>query len=212
MRLNNSFDEVIEKKKHIMLLIMSFLVYILSAINPNSYLVWFLNTIPTLMLVSIVILTYKKFTFSTFVYFIIFIHVTILLIGAKYSYQLNPFFDKLTEIFDFSRNHYDRVGHFAQGLTPALMAKELLLRMGYMKRSKMFYFIIMCIALAISASYELFEFLFAKISNYPIEFVLAYQGDVWDTQWDMIMALSGALTGLIILGPLHDKYIKRMDK
>ncbi|MEA3422400.1 MAG: DUF2238 domain-containing protein [Bacillota bacterium] len=212
MRLNNSFDEVIEKKKHIMLLIMSFLIYIWSAINPNSYLVWFLNTIPTLMLVSIVILTYKKFTFSTFVYFIIFIHVTILLIGAKYSYQLNPFFDKLTEIFDFSRNHYDRVGHFAQGLTPALMAKELLLRMGYMKRSKMFYFIIMCIALAISASYELFEFLFAKISNYPIEFVLAYQGDVWDTQWDMIMALSGALTGLIILGPLHDKYIKRMDK
>ncbi len=212
MRSSNDFNYKTEKKKHIMLLKLCFLVYIWSAINPNSYLVWFLNSIPTLMLVSIVLLTYKKFTFSTFVYFMIFIHVTILLTGAKYSYQLNPLFDKFTEIFNFSRNHFDRVGHFAQGLTPALMAKELLLRMGYIKRSKMFYFIVMCIALAVSASYELLEFSFAMLSGYPIDFVLAYQGDVWDTQWDMIMALCGAGTALVVLGPLHDKYIKKMDK
>jgi len=207
-----NFNEKNEHKKHIILLGLSLLVYIWSGINPNSYLVWFLNSIPTLLLVSIVILTYKKFTFSTFVYFVIFVHVVILLIGAKYSYQGNPLFNKLMEIFDLSRNNFDRVGHFAQGFTPAVMSKELLLRKGYMKRSKMFYFVIMCISLAISAFYELLEFSFAKITGYPVSFVLAFQGDPWDTQWDMILAICGALTALIIFGSLHDKYINKMDK
>ena len=130
-----NFNEKNEQKKHIILFGLSLLVYIWSGINPNSRLVWFLNSIPTIMLFSIVVLTYRKFTFSTFVYFVIFVHITILLIGAKYSYQCNPLFDKLTEIFNFSRNHFDRVGHFAQGFTPAVIAKELLLRKGYMKRS-----------------------------------------------------------------------------
>lgn len=201
-----------EHQKHLILFGLSLLVYIWSGINPNSYLVWFLNSIPTIILFSIVLFTYKKFTFSTFVYFVIFVHITILLIGAKYSYQCNPLFDKLTEIFNFSRNHFDRVGHFAQGFTPAIMGKELLLRKGYIKRSKMFYFIIMCISLAISAFYELLEFSFAKITGYPVSFVLAFQGDQWDTQWDMILAICGALTALIIFGRLHDKYIQKTDK
>ena len=119
---------------------------------------------------------------------------------------------KLTEIFDLSRNHFDRLGHFFQGLTPALMAKEMLLRLGYLKRNKMFYFIIICISLAISAFYELLEFSFAKITNLPASFVLATQGDPWDTQWDMVMALCGAITALVVLGHLHNKYIKWMNK
>ncbi|MBN2259923.1 MAG: DUF2238 domain-containing protein [Clostridiales bacterium] len=205
------FYSISDKNKHLLLLLIAVGSYIWSGIHPTDRTVWFLDSIPAILFVIILLATYKKFTFSTFVYFMILIHILILLTGAKYMYQMNPLFDRLMNIFDLSRNHFDRVGHFAQGLIPALMAKELLLRLKYFKRSKMFYFIVFCIVLAISAFYELLEFSFAKVFNIPANIVLATQGDVWDTQWDMVMALLGAITSLAILAPIHDKYILKMS-
>ena len=188
-----------------------FIVLIWSAIKYYSFSTWLLEALPAIIMVLVLALTYKKFRFSNFVYFIVLLHTIVLLIGAKYTYQRNPLFDYFMERWDLSRNHFDRVGHYAQGFTPALMAKELLLRKGYLKRNKMLYFIVVCIVLAIAAAWELLEFAAARIGNVPGEQILSTQGDPWDTQWDMIMALLGAGTALVFFRRIHDKYIKKMS-
>lgn len=211
MRYDKLYDQKKEKDKHLFLLIMSICVYIWSAINPADYLIWFLDSLPAVIFALVMVLTYRHFTFTTLVYVMIFLHITILVIGAKYMYQLNPLFEYFKVLFNFSRNHFDRLGHFAQGLVPALMAKELLLRMGYLKRSKMFYFIVMCIVLAFSAVYELLEFSFTLFTDFPLDVIMAYQGDPYDSQWDMIMALIGGLVSLILLRPFHNRAIRRIS-
>ncbi len=196
------------KSSHKFMLFVFILVLIWSAINPFSYMTWAPLATPAIIFVLVMVLTYKKFEFSTFVYLVILAHTIILLIGAKYTYERNPLFDYLMEVFKWNRNHFDRVGHFAQGFTPALMAKELLLRKGYLEKSKMFYYIVFSIVLAISAAYELAEFAASKISGVPKEYVLSLQGDEWDTQKDMIMAIIGAATALTLFRRVHDKSIE----
>lgn len=204
--LNNDID-----KSHIVMLIISFIVLIWSVIKPHTYTSWFLEAIPAIIMILVLVITYKRFKFSKFVYFVVLIHVIVLLIGSKYTYQRNPLFNTFMEKFDLNRNYYDRVGHFMQGVTPALIAKEILWRKKYLKKSKMFYFIVICIVLAISASYELVEFAASRISGVPGSEVLSYQGDEWDTQWDMIMALMGGFTSLFVFGPIHDNSIEKME-
>lgn len=185
-----------------------FIVLIWSAIKPHSFITWLLEALPAVIMVLVLALTYKKFKFSNFVYFVVLIHTVILLVGAKYTYERNPLFDYFMERWNLSRNYYDRVGHYAQGFTPAIMAKELLLKKKYFKKGKMFYFILICIVLGIAAGWELIEFAAARLSNMPGEFVLSTQGDPWDTQWDMVMALLGAGTALIFFKNIHEKYGK----
>ena len=196
------------KASHKLMLLVFLTVFIWSAIEPFSYKTWLPLAVPTLIFGIPILLNYKKFKFSTFVYLVILIHAIIVLIGAKYTYTLNPLFDYLMRQFDLNRNYYDRLGHFAQGFTPALMAKEILLRKGYLKKSKMFYYIVLSIVLALSATFELAEFAVAKLSGMSKEFVLSSQGDKWDTQWDMIMALLGATTALTLFKKVHDKSMK----
>lgn len=203
-------DRKIDRSHKLMLLIF-FIVLIWSAIEPYSFLTWLLEALPAIIMVLVLALTYRRFKFSTFVYLVVLTHTIILLMGSKYTYERNPFFDYLMQNFDLNRNYFDRVGHFAQGFTPAVMAKELLLRKGYLKRSKMFYYIVISMVLAISAAYELVEFAASRISGVPGYIVLSYQGDEWDTQWDMIMALLGASIALTVFGKTHDKNINSLD-
>lgn len=212
MKLNKLFKEKHDEKVHCLMLGVFFIVLIWSAIKPLSFITWLLEALPAIIMVLVLALTYRKFKFSSFVYFIVLLHTIILLIGSKYTYERNPLFDMLMERFDWNRNYFDRVGHFAQGFTPALMAKELLLRRGYLKRTKFFYYIVFSIVLAVSAGYELLEFTAAKVSGVPGEAVLSYQGDEWDTQWDMVMALLGATTALTLFRHKSDKSIKEMQK
>lgn len=197
------------KTSHKLMLIVFLVVLIWSAIEPFSYMTWAPLAAPAVIFVVAMIFTYRKFQFSTFVYLVILLHTIILLVGAKYTYERNPLFDFFMQEFQWDRNHFDRLGHFAQGFTPALMAKELLLRKGYLEKSKMFYFIVFSIVLAISAAYELTEFAASVISGVPKSYVLSLQGDEWDTQKDMIMALIGATTALSLFRKIHDKSINK---
>ena len=161
------------EKSHKAMLLTFFIVLIWSAIRPFSFMTWLLEALPAIIMVLVLALIYKRYKFSTFVYAVVLVHTIILLIGSKYTYQRNPFFDYLMQRFDLDRNYFDRVGHFAQGFTPALIAKELFLREGYLKRSKMFYYIVISVALAVSAAYELLEFATSRLSGIPGYIILS---------------------------------------
>src|SRR6185436_14562110 len=143
--------------------------------------------------------TYKRFRFTDLLYVLIWIHAIILLVGGHYTYAEVPLFDWIRDTFGLSRNHYDRVGHFAQGFVPAIVAREVLLRKSPLKRGKLLTFIVVSICLAISASYELIEFGVSMATGSAGDAFLGTQGDIWDTQKDMLMALIGASTALLTL-------------
>lgn len=191
------------------LLAAGILFFIWSGFRPLDRSVWFLNSIMAILYAAVVLLTFRRFRFTDFVYVFILLHLMILLTGAKYSYQMNPLFDWLRPIFGFTRNHFDRVGHYFQGLVPALMAREYMMRRNDFNRGRFLDFIVVCVVLAVSAAYELLEFAFASLGGFPMEMIMAYQGDPFDSYWDMIMALTGALTSLILLRPLHNRAMKK---
>jgi putative membrane protein len=196
---------------HISMLIVFAFVLIWSYIDAYTLFTWFFEALPAMLIVGVLVATYKRFTFTTFVYSVVLVHMIVLLVGSKYTYERNPLFDYLMESMDLSRNHFDRVGHFFQGLMPAFMAKELLLRAGYLKRSKMFYLIVISMVLGFSAFYELLEFTALKVTGIPGSVILSYQGDEWDTQWDMTMALSGGIIALGVFGKAHDRWISKIE-
>jgi putative membrane protein len=199
-----------EKRKHLILLASSFLVLLWSSYKPYDFLSWVLLAIPPLVYILLLTLTYKKFRFTTLTYTMVFIHITILLIGAKYTYTYNPLFDVVKDVFNSNRNNYDRVGHLAQGFIPTFLVKEFILRKGYLQVSRFFYHIVYACILAFSAFYELLEFVACLIIGNP-GYIMGYQGDPWDTQWDMLMAITGATIALLIFGKLHDKMMKKLE-
>ncbi|MBI9011757.1 MAG: DUF2238 domain-containing protein [Clostridiales bacterium] len=201
-----------KKTKHKVLLLLSVLMIVWSSVNAIDYFAWFMLTLPSVILLLCLSLTYKKFQFTTFTYIIIFLHIVVLASGAKYRYAGNPLFLNLKEIFDLNRNYYDRIGHFMQGFAPMFMVKEFMLRRGYMKRSKFFYLIIIGFVLSISATWELSEFFAAMITGKPSSYILSSQGVLWDTQWDMILAIIGAVSALVIFGNFHDRQIEAMKE
>lgn len=198
-------------KIHSILLSISILIYVWSAINPLDMQSWFLLSIPAVALVIGLVYVYPKFQFSTFVYTIVCFHVIILLIGAKYTYTANPLFEWLGDVFNIERNQFDRVGHFMQGLTPSLMAKEVFIRKENMTRNKMFYYYILSVAMGVSAMYELLEYLATIITNIPGDVVLGLQGDYLDTHKDITMAFVGSLFAMAVLGKFHDRQIDKMN-
>lgn len=193
------------------LLLLFSLVFIWSAINPNDRLTWLLEVLPTVIALPILWSTYQKFPLTHLLYVLIFIHAIILLIGSHYTYAEVPFFNWLRDSFDLSRNHYDRLGHFAQGFVPAMIAREILLRKQVVKRSAWLFFIVCCICLSISAFYELIEWWVAIASGIAAEAFLGTQGDIWDTQWDMFTALIGAISAQIFLTRYHDQQLSELD-
>ena len=187
----------------------SFLIW--SAINPKYYLFWFLEVVPALIGVTILALIYPKFKFTNLVYIFVVLHSIILIVGGHYTYAENPFFNWIRDYFGLSRNYYDRLGHLAQGFFPAIILREFLLRKTKLERGKMLFFLVVCMVLALSASYELFEWL-AAITTSPGtgDAFLATQGDIWDTQWDMFLALIGAIISLLIFSKYHDKLLRKI--
>lgn len=194
------------------LLFLHFVLLIWSAINPKEYFTWFLEVLPAVLGVSILVFTFKKFRFTELVYILIFFHCVILIVGGHYTYAEVPFFDWVREVFDQSRNNYDKLGHFAQGFVPAMIARELLIRKEVVLNKSWMPFIIVCIALAISAVYELLEWAVAAMSGEDGDSFLGTQGYVWDTQSDMLFATIGVVTALITLSGIHNKQLSRCKK
>lgn len=186
--------------------------FVWSAINPKDQFTWFLEVAPALIGLILLILTYKKFPLTPLLYILILIHMLILMVGGHYTYAEVPLFDWIKEILDQSRNNYDKVGHLAQGFTPAILARELLLRKQIVQGSKIWLnYIIISIILAFSAFYELIEWWVALATGENAEAFLGTQGYVWDTQSDMMYAFIGGVMALLLLSRLHDKQLAKLD-
>jgi putative membrane protein len=183
----------------------------LSGAEPYDRTTWMLEVFPIIIALPVLWVTYRRFPLTTLVYSLIFLHACVLMVGGAYTYARVPFGFQLAEWLELSRNPYDKIGHFFQGFVPALIAREILIRGHYVSGKKMLTFIIICIVLAISATYELIEWAVAiAIEQGAYEF-LGTQGDEWDTQSDMLLALIGASTSLALFSRIHDHQIVRLQ-
>ncbi|MFD2915225.1 DUF2238 domain-containing protein [Psychroserpens luteus] len=187
------------------------LLLIWSAIDPFEYFTWFLEVSPAVIGVLVLIFTFKKFRFTNFVYVLIFFHCAILIIGGHYTYAEVPLFDWLQETFNHTRNNYDKVGHFAQGFVPAMIARELLIRKKVVNSKSWLNFIVVCIAMAISVTYEFIEWAVSLGTGEGGDSFLGTQGYIWDTQSDMLYATIGAVLALIIFGKHHTSEIEKLN-
>lgn len=197
-----------EKSFVISWLVMFMLVLVWSAWHPADTLIWWLEVFPALIGVMVLAITMKSFPLTRLLYGLILIHMIILMVGGHYTYAQMPLFDVFKEMFGWSRNYYDRVGHVAQGFVPAMIAREVLIRKVVVNGAGWLFFVVTCICLAISAMYELLEWWVAAITGEAADAFLATQGDVWDTQWDMFLALLGAMAAQWLLGATHDRAIR----
>ena len=188
-----------------------FLVFVWSAIRPHDVFTWFLEVFPIFIALLILFFTYKKFPLSNLIYGLILIHAIILMVGGHYTYAEVPLFNWLRDTFDLGRNYYDRVGHFAQGFVPAMVAREILLRKNIVKGDKWLFFIVCAICLAISACYEFVEWWVALASGQGAEAFLGTQGDIWDTQWDMFLALIGSIVAQIFCKNWHIRSMRALE-
>jgi putative membrane protein len=182
-----------------------FMALIWSAINPHDMFTWFLEVAPALVWTIILAMTFKDFKFTNMAYWLILVHSIILMIGGHYTYAEVPLFNWIRDVFGMTRNNYDKVGHFAQGFVPAIISREILIRKSPLGSGKWLSFIVICICLAISASYELIEWWVAAATGTAAESFLGTQGYAWDTQSDMLFALIGAITAVAALSKAHDR-------
>lgn len=180
-------------------------VLVWSVIGCRDLFTWFLEVFPVLIGVPILIYYYPRFRFTNLVYTLITIHAAILMIGGHYTYALMPVFEWIKNSFHLQRNYYDRLGHFAQGFVPAFIVREALLRWTPLQPGRMLSYLVFSCCMAISAMYELFEFVAAKITGAAADAFLGTQGDVWDTQWDMTWCLIGATCMLVFFTGVHDR-------
>ena len=199
----------IKKNMKFIWLLIYFTILIWSAIDPADYFTWFLEVVPALIGLAIIIFTYRSFRLTTLAYILILIHCIILMVGGHYTYAMVPLFDWIKDAFALERNNYDKVGHFAQGFIPAIVAREILIRKNIINGNKWLGFLVVCFCLAFSAFYELIEWWVAISTGESAEAFLGTQGYVWDTQSDMALALFGALCALIFLSKLHDNQLKK---
>jgi len=185
------------------------LALLASGIAPHDRLTWFMEVLPVLIAAPLLIATRAAFPLTRLAYVLICIHGLILILGGAYTYARVPPGLWVQDWLGLARNPYDRLGHLAQGFVPAIVARELLLRVFQIGRGKFLFFIVVCICLAISAFYELIEWWSALLLGQGAQDFLGTQGDVWDTQWDMFLALAGAVLALLTLSRLHDRQLQR---
>lgn len=201
-----------KKTFFITLLVIFGAVFVWSAIKPHDFFTWLLEVLPVLIALPILFFTHHKFPLTRLLYLLILIHAIILMVGGHYTYALVPInelplFSWLKDTLDLNRNYYDRIGHFAQGFVPAIIAREILIRKLVVKTAAWLFFIVCCICLSVSACYEFIEWWVAVASGTAAEAFLGTQGDIWDTQWDMFLALIGSISAQILLKDLHDKQL-----
>ena len=197
------------KNLHAALLVGFLVILVWSVIRPKDLFTWFLESFPAMLGAVILLATYRRFELTTLVYVLIWLHAIILVVGGHYTYAEVPMGDWVRDAFHLSRNHYDRLGHFAQGFVPAMIAREFLLRKSPLGRGKLLAYIVVSICLAISATYELIEFGVSVWTGSAGDAFLGTQSDIWDTQKDMLMALIGSITALLTLSHWHDQQLKR---
>lgn len=185
-------------------------IFIWSAINPHDRFTWWLEVAPAIAGILILIVTRNRFPFTALAYTLMWAHAVVLLVGGHYTYAEVPLFNWLRDALGLARNHYDRVGHFAQGFCPALVAREILLRCSPLRPGKWLFFIVVCICLSVSAVYELIEWGVSVATGSAGNAFLGTQGDIWDTQWDMALALCGAVLSLVTFRRVHDRQLQRL--
>ena len=202
-------NQVVEHKFWFYLLIISLIV---SGISPVAdRLTWLLETVPVMIGLLVLWGSYKAFPLTLLSYRLLGLFALILIIGGYYTYAENPLFNWIQDEFDLARNHYDRLGHFMQGIVPAIVGRELLLRTSPLQRGKWLFAIVCAISLAISAFYELIEWWVAIINEQAAEAFLGTQGDHWDTQWDMFLALTGSVLAQLLLSRQHDRQLMDLE-
>jgi putative membrane protein len=193
------------------LLVLFLIALIVSAIQPHDYFTWILEVFPAIIGAALLIATRRSFPLTPLLYILLFLHALILIVGGHYTYALVPFGFWMRDAFGFARNHYDRIGHFAQGFVPAIVAREILIRRNVVRGRGWLFAIVVAFCLAISAAYELLEWTVSALSGSKGDSFLGTQGDIWDTQKDMALALAGAITAPLLLGRWHDRQIARLD-
>ena len=212
--MNTTKNQTITKKTNwnnypILFSICTLLILTVSFVFTFDRATWVLEVFPVLLGLPILFFTYKRFPFTNLIYILLIIHFIILAVGGIYTYAKVPLGYWMQDWFGFTRNNYDKIGHFAQGFVPALLAREILLRTSPLKQGKWLSFIVVSICLAISAFYELIEWWVAAIQGASAEDFLGTQGDPWDAQSDMLFALIGAIIALIIFSKYHDRVMKK---
>ena len=195
------------KHWHLALLGTFLLILLWSVIYPKSYFIWILEVFPAIIGAIVLIAIYPKVKLTMLLYCLIWLHALVLILGGHWTYAEMPLFNWLRDEFGLARNYYDRLGHFMQGAVPAIIAREILQRKGVVNGRGWLFFIVTCICLAVSAFYEFIEWWVAVSSGTAADDFLATQGDIWDTQWDMFMALCGAVASQLLLARWHDQQL-----
>jgi putative membrane protein len=197
-------------KKQTILILFYILGLFISGISPHDYFTWFLEVFPAILGFIILILTYKKFSFTHFTYIFILIHCYILFIGGHYTYAEVPFFNWIKETFHQTRNNYDKVGHFTQGFVPAIIVRELFIRKSVINGKKWLSFLTVTVCITISVWYEFLEWFVSIMTGEDADSFLGTQGYVWDTQSDMLYAMIGAISMIIFVSKYQDKAIENL--
>lgn len=200
------------KPLHLLLLAGCLLVLVWSGIEPHDRYTWVLEVLPAVFAMLLLIATYHRFRLTDMLYILIAVHAVVLMVGGHYTYARVPLGDWVSALLDLERNHYDRLGHFLQGFVPAVAAREVLLRLSPLRPGRWLNFIVPAICLAISACYEFLEWWTALLSEEAAQAFLGTQGDHWDTQWDMFLALVGAISAVALLSRWHDRQLERLKK
>ncbi len=215
MKINSYVEndpEMNSNKYPILLSIITISILVISCILARDRETWVLEVFPILVGFPILFFTYRRFRLTNLLYVLIIIHFVILAVGGIYTYAQVPLGFWMQDWFHFSRNHYDRIGHFAQGFIPAILAREILIRTSPLRPGKWLFFIVVCICLSISAFYEFIEWWTVLIKGSSAEAFLGTQGDVWDAHWDMLFAMTGAMVSLLVLSKVHDKFLLKIKK
>jgi putative membrane protein len=197
-------------REPLLLLLGAGLAVAISGIGPHDRVTWLLEVAPILIAAPILVVTHRRFPLTPLVYRLLFLHALILALGGHYTYARVPLGFWVQDLFDLGRNPYDRLGHLAQGFVPALVAREILLRTSPLRPGAWLFFLVVCVCLAISAFYEMIEWWAALLGGESAAAFLGTQGDVWDTQWDMFLALCGAIASQLLLQRVHDRALARL--
>ena len=198
-------DASASQRGYLLLLAVAAIGLLASGISPHDRLTWLLEVVPVIIAVPLLVFTRPRFPFTGLVYVLIAWHAAVLMLGGHYTYAEVPLGNWVRDALGQARNNYDRLGHFTQGFVPAMVAREILLRRTPLQRGGWLFFLVTATCLAISACYEFIEWWTAVLGGGSAEAFLGTQGDVWDTQWDMFLALCGAIAAQLLLARIHDR-------
>lgn len=196
--------------ENLILLAITLIALVISGIGPADRLTWLLETLPVMVIAPVLVLTYRRFPLTPLLYRLIFVHACILMLGGHYTYAEVPPGFWVRDALGLERNHYDRLGHLAQGFVPAIAAREILLRKSPLKPGAWLFVMCVSMPLAFSAFYEMIEWWSAVALGQGAEAFLGTQGDQWDTQWDMFLCMVGAISALLLLSRIHTKQVNRL--